>query len=43
MGYVTGRFIGENIRTILDLLEITEKQIDPGVFINFEKEFDTVN
>ena len=45
MGYIKGRFIGENIRTLLDILEITEKQIDPGVmvFIDFEKAFDTVN
>ena len=45
VGYIKGRYIGDNIRTILDILEITKKEVDPGllVMIDFEKEFDTVS
>ena len=45
VGYIKGRYIGDNIRTILDILEITKKELDPGllVMIDFEKAFDTVS
>ena len=45
MGYIKGNHIGDNIRTILDTLEITKKELEPGllVMIDFEKEFDTVS
>ena len=45
IGYIKGRYIGDNIRTMLDILEITMKELDPGlmVMIDFEKAFDTVS
>ena len=44
-GYLKGRYIGENIRTILDLFEYTNPKIDPGIilFLDFEKAFDTIS
>ena len=44
VGYVKGRYIGENIRTMLDILEITTQNDLTGllVLIDFEKAFDTV-
>ena len=44
-GYIKGRYIGENIRTILDLFEYTNNKIDPGIimFLDFEKAFDTIS
>jgi hypothetical protein len=44
-GYIKGRYIGDNIRTMLDILDITRQQQDPGlmVMIDFEKAFDTVS
>ena len=43
-GYVKGRFIGESIRLILDVMEYTKhKDIpDVAVFLDFEKAFDSV-
>ena len=43
-GYVKGRYIGENIRLIQDLMFYTEKENLPGiaVFIDFRKAFDTI-
>ena len=40
-GYIKGRYIGDNVRTMLDILEITKQQADPGimVMIDFEKAF----
>jgi len=45
VGYVKGRNIGDNIRTLLDILDITKHKSDPGmlVMIDFEKAFDTVS
>ena len=45
IGYIKNRFIGENIRTILDILQITSEEENPGmlVFIVFEMAFDTIN
>ena len=44
-GYIKGRCISENVRTILDILEYTSVKINPGlmVFLDFEKAFDTVS
>ena len=45
VGYIKGRYIGDNIRTMLDILEITKNEIDPGlmILIDFEKAFDTIS
>ena len=44
-GFVYGRNIVENIRTVLDILEYTKAENIPGILINidFEKAFDSVN
>ena len=43
-GFIKGRFIGQNIRLLNDLMEYTDEQKIPGIllFIDFEKEFDTI-
>ena len=43
-GYVKGRYIGENIRLIQDLMFYLEKENSPGiaVFIDFRKAFYTI-
>lgn len=43
-GYIKNRFIGENIRTISDLITLTNLKSIPGLIllIDFEKAFDTV-
>ena len=43
-GYVKDRFIGETIRSILDVMEFTKKENLPGllIFIDFQKAFDTL-
>ena len=43
-GYVKGRYIGENIRLIQDLMFYTDKENLPGiaVFLDFHKAFDTI-
>jgi len=43
-GYVKGRFIGEGIRLILDIMEYTKYKDIPGVavFLDFEKALDSV-
>ena len=43
-GFISGRFIGENIRLIYDVLFETKDQDIPGMIlsIDFEKAFDTV-
>ena len=43
-GYVKGRFIGESIRLILDIMEYTRHKDIPGVavFLDFEEAFDSV-
>ena len=45
VGYITGRNITDNIRTILDVVEYTENENIPGILINidFEKAFDSVS
>ena len=44
-GYIKGRSIGDNIRTMLDILDITKNKTEPGimVMIDFEKAFDTIS
>ncbi len=44
-GYIKNRYIGENIRTVLDVIEHTSLKNDPGflLFLDFEKAFDTVS
>lgn len=43
-GYMKNRFIGENIRTISDLITLTNLKNMPGLIllVDFEKAFDTV-
>lgn len=43
-GFISGRYIGENIRLIYDLMNYTENNYIPGVLdmIDFEKAFDSV-
>ena len=42
-GYMEGRFIGENIRLISDILHVTAQKNLEGItlFIDFEKAFDS--
>ena len=44
-GFMSGRYIGENIRLMYDLLNFTEENKIPGMFllIDFEKSFDSVS
>ncbi len=44
-GYIKGRFIGQNIRIIEDVVYFTEAENLPGIIltIDFEKEFDSIN
>lgn len=43
-GFIEGRYIGENIRTISDLIDFTSLRDSPGIIllIDFEKAFDTI-
>ena len=44
-GFIAGRFIAENVRTIYDILFETKNEELPALIlsINFEKAFDTVS
>ena len=44
-GFIKGRYIGENIRTICDILDNTNELDIPGImfFADFEKAFDSLN
>ena len=44
-GFISGRYIRENIRLIYDLLHYTEKENIPGLImlVDFEKAFDSVS
>ena len=44
-GYVKGRYIGENVRLIEDVLRYTQKDEIPGVllFLDFSKAFDSID
>ena len=43
--YIKGRFIGTNIRFLLDLMEYCDKYDKPGIFLflDFNKAFDSLN
>ena len=43
-GFTKGRYIGENIRTIVDLIDYTSLRNKPGIILllDFEKAFDTI-
>ena len=45
MGFIKGRYIGENIRLLFDIIEYTEEHDLPGIllFTDFEKAFDSIN
>ena len=44
-GYLKDRCIGENVRTILDVIEYTATKFNPGlvIFLDFEKAFDSIS
>ena len=44
-GFIAGRYIGENIRLLLDIMEYAEENDIPGLFllIDFEKAFDSIS
>ena len=44
-GFIKGRYIGENIRLLFDIIEYTEEHDLPGIllFTDFEKAFDSIN
>ena len=44
-GFIKGRYIGENIRLLFDIIEYTEEDNIPGIlfFTDFEKAFDSIN
>ena len=44
-GFIKGRYIGENIRLLFDIIEYTEENNIPGLllFTDFEKAFDSIN
>lgn len=44
IGYVKDRYIGETVRSILDIMDFAEKENIPGllIFIDFRKAFDTL-
>ncbi len=43
-GFLKGRYIGENIRTVADIIEYTSIKNQPGIILllDFEKAFDTI-
>ena len=44
-GFIAGRYIGENIRLLFDIMEYAEENDIPGLFllIDFEKAFDSIS
>jgi len=44
-GFLKGRYIGENIRTISDIIQYTSLKKQPGIILllDFEKAFDTIS
>ena len=44
-GFLSGRFLGENIRTVYDIMNYTEQNNIPGMIflIDFEKAFDSIS
>jgi hypothetical protein len=45
VAYLKGRYIGQNIRTILDIMEYTKDNNEDGIiaFLDFEKAFDSID
>lgn len=45
VAYIKNRYIGENIRTLIDLIQYTNERIVPGVvlLLDFEKAFDSIS
>ena len=45
VAYIKNRYIGENIRKIVDIFDATHNTLNPGIamFLDFEKAFDTVS
>ena len=45
VAYIEKRYIGQNIRTLLDIIEYAKKHNKPGIllFLDFEKAFDSIN
>ena len=43
-GYIKGRFIGQNIRLIADIIECTKTLDNPGIalFLDFKKAYDSL-
>ena len=43
-GFIKGRFIGQNVRLLIDLMKYTDVKKIPGIllFVDFEKAFDTI-
>jgi hypothetical protein len=44
-GFIAGKYIGENIRLLFDIMEYAEKNDIPGLFLltDFEKAFDSIS
>ena len=44
-GFIAGRYIGENIKLLFDIMEYAEENDIPGLFllIDFEKAFDSIS
>ena len=44
-GFIKGRFIGENVRTLLDVIEQVNNNNEEGIifFSDFQKAFDTIS
>ena len=43
-GYVEGRYIGDTVRSIFDIMDFTVKENMPGllIFVDFQKAFDSL-
>ena len=45
IGFIAGRYLGENIRLLFNIMEYADENDIPGLFllINFEKAFDSIS
>ena len=43
-GFINGRYIGQNIRLLCDIMELSDTKKSQGIFlfVDFEKAFDTL-
>ena len=43
-GFINGRYIGQNIRLLCDIMELSDAKKSQGIFlfVDFEKAFDTL-